>query len=190
MVLDTRTCLLRDQDAIKAYVAELDPREQNQVEYVNTKRKTCQLNWSINFSGLQEHYIYLKEIYNEFYFKMIDLDILLNPDEEGNPENTTRRTPESNYNLDNKDIVRKISQVEEVLDSARDALIYFVTSLPAPEQVFMIQQATIPWLKDLDVIKAYVAEKPIVNAGDKGKEDDTTAVTTGENNMADFKIPE
>ena len=66
IVLDTRTCLLRDQDAIKAYVAELDPREQNQVEYVNTKKKTCQLIWSINFSGLQEHYIYLKEIYNKF----------------------------------------------------------------------------------------------------------------------------
>ena len=109
IVLDTRTCLLRDQDAIKAYVAELDPREQNQVEYVNTKKKTCQLIWSINFSGLQEHYIYLKEIYNEFYLKMIDLDILLNPDEEGKPEYTARRTPESNYNLDNKDIVRKIS---------------------------------------------------------------------------------
>ena len=39
MILDTRTRLLRDQDAIKAYVAALDPREQNQVEYVNTKRK-------------------------------------------------------------------------------------------------------------------------------------------------------
>ena len=120
---------------------------------------------------------------------MIDLDILVNPDQEGNPENTTRRMPESNNNLDDKDIVRKISQVEEVLDSARDSLIYFVMSLPAPEQVFMIQQATIPWLKDLDVIKAYVAEKPIVNAGDQVKDDDTTTITTGEDNMADIEIP-
>ena len=102
-----RTYLLRDQDAIKAYVAALDPREQSQVEYVNTRTKTCQLKWSINFSGLQEHYIYLKEIYNELYFKMIDLDILLNPDKEGNPEYTARRMPESNYNLDNKDIVER-----------------------------------------------------------------------------------
>ena len=127
MVLDTRTCLLRDQDAIKAYIAALDPREQSQEEF-SSKRKACQRIWSINFSGLHEHYIYLKEIYNEFYFKMINLDILLNPDEEGNPEYTARRTPESNYNLDNKDIVRKISQVEEVLDSTRDTLIYFVAS--------------------------------------------------------------
>ena len=29
MVLDTRTCLLRDQDAIKKYVDALDPREQS-----------------------------------------------------------------------------------------------------------------------------------------------------------------
>ena len=160
IVLDARTCLLRDPDAIKAYAAALDPREQSQVEYVNTKRKTCQLNWSINFSGLQEHYIHLKEIYNKFYFKMIDLDILLNPDNEGNPEYTARRTPESNYNLTNKDIVRKISQVEEVLDSTRDALIHFIVSLPAAEQVLMVQQATIPWLKDLDIIKAYVLKNP------------------------------
>ena len=54
----------------------------------------------------------------------------------------------------------------------------------------MSQHSTIPWLKDLAVIKAHVAEKPIINAGDKDKEDDTTAVTTGESNMADFKIPE
>ena len=121
---------------------------------------------------------------------MIDLDILLNPDEEGNPEYTARRTPESNYNLDNKDIVRKISQVEEVLDSTRDALIHFILSLPAAEQVFMVQQATLPCLKKLDVIKAYVAEKPIVNAGDQVKDDDTTTITTGEDNMADIEIPQ
>ena len=90
MVLDTRTHLLRDQDAIKAYVAALDPREQSQVEYVNAKRKTCQH----NFSGLQEHFIDLRKIYSKFNSKMLDLDILLNPDkedlkmpdEEGNPE--------------------------------------------------------------------------------------------------------
>ena len=121
---------------------------------------------------------------------MIDLDILLNPDEEGNPENTTRRTPKSNYHLDNKDIVRKISRVEEVLDSIRDALIHFILSLPAAEQVFMVQQATLPCLKKLDVIKAYVAKKPIFNAGDQVKDNDTTTITTGEDNMADIEIPQ
>ena len=54
----------------------------------------------------------------------------------------------------------------------------------------MVQQATLPCLKKLDVIKAYVAEKPIVNAGDQVKEDDTTIITTGEDNMAAIEIPQ
>ena len=79
---------------------------------------------------------------------MIDFDIILNPDDkEGNPDPTARRMPESNYNLDNKDIVRKNSQVEEVLDSTRDALIHFIVSLPAAEQVFMVQQIYLSCLK-------------------------------------------
>ena len=111
LVLDMRTYLLRDQDAIKAYVAALDPREQSQVEYVNAKRKTCQH----NFSGLQEHLIDLRKIYSNFDSKWLNFNILLNPDkedlkmpdEEGNPEYTAIRMPESNYYLDSKDIVRE-----------------------------------------------------------------------------------
>ena len=127
MVLDTRICLLRDQDAIKAYIAALDPREQSQEEF-SSKRKTREHIWSINFSELQEHFIDLMKIYS----KILDLDILLNSDnKEGNPDPTARRTPQSNYNLDNKDIVRKNSQVEEILGSTQEALIHFVVSLPA-----------------------------------------------------------
>ena len=89
---------------------------------------------------------------------MLDLDILLNPDdEEGNPDPKARRKPKSNYHLDNKDIVRKNSHVEEVLGSIQEALTHFVMSLPAPEQVFMVQLATLPFLKDLDIIKAWAA---------------------------------
>ena len=122
---------------------------------------------------------------------MLDLDILLNPDDkEGNPDPKARKKPKSNYNLYNKDNVRKNFHVEEVLGSTQEALIHFVASLPVPEQIFMIQQSTISWLKDLDIIKAHVAGKPIVNAGDKGKEDDTTTVAPGENNMADIEIPQ
>ena len=51
IVLDTRTCLLRDQDAIKSYIAALDPREQSQEEF-SSKIKAYQRIWSINFSGL------------------------------------------------------------------------------------------------------------------------------------------
>ena len=49
---------------------------------------------------------------------MLDLDILLNPDdEEGNPDPNARREPESIYSLDNKDIVRKNSELEELYRS-------------------------------------------------------------------------
>ena len=64
-VLDMRTYLLRDQHDLKANVAALDPRRQSQEEYVR-KRKSYQHHWSVNFCGLQEDYIYLKEIYSEF----------------------------------------------------------------------------------------------------------------------------
>ena len=62
--------------------------------------------------------------------------------------------------------------------------------LKAAEQVSIVHEATLPWLKDLDVIKAYVAEKPIVNVGDQVKEDDMTTITTGGDNMAYIEIPQ
>ena len=94
-VLEMKTWLLKDQDDLKANIAALDPRKQSQEEYFR-KRNSYQHQWSINFCGLQEEYIYLKEIYSEFNSKMLDLDILLNPDdEEGNPDPNARREPES-----------------------------------------------------------------------------------------------
>ena len=158
-VLEMKTWLLKDQDDLKAKVAALDPRGLSQEKYLR-KRNSYLHQWSINFFGLQEEYIYLKEIYSEFNSKMLDLDILLNPDdEEGNPDPNARREPEPICSLDNKDIVRKNSQLEELHRSIQEALTYFVISLSAPEQVFMSQHSTIPWLKDLEVIKAQVAKK-------------------------------
>ena len=65
--------------------------------------------------------------------------------------------PQSKYNPDNEHIVRKTSLLEEVLISTRDALAHFMVSLPAPEKIYMVQEARIPLLKNLDAIKAYVA---------------------------------
>ena len=72
LVLDTRILLLQDLDAIKAYVAALDIKNAGeQEEQVNKfKRKICQLIWSINFSGLQDQYICLKEIHSSFNSKV------------------------------------------------------------------------------------------------------------------------
>ena len=59
---------------------------------------------------------------------------------------------ESRYNPDNEDLARKTSQLEEVLISARDVLLQFVVSLPAPKQVLMAQAAILPFLKNIDVL--------------------------------------
>ena len=143
-VLEMKTWLLRDQDYLKANVAALDPGRLSQEEYFR-KRNSYQHQWSINFCGLQEEYIYLKEIYSEFNSKMLDLDILLNPDDkEGNPDPNARREPKSIHSLDNKDIVRKNSQLEELHRSIQEALTHIVVSLSAPEQEFMSQHSTIP----------------------------------------------
>lgn len=92
LILEIRILLLKDLDAMKAYVAALDIKNAGeQKEQVNKlKRKPCQLLWSINFSGLQDQYIYLKEIYPMFNSKMMDLIRLLKTDEEGNPKYPAR----------------------------------------------------------------------------------------------------
>ena len=79
-----------------------------------------------------------------FNSKMKDLIMLLDTDEEGNPKYLASRTPKSKYNPDNQDIVRKASQIEEVFSSTRATLAHFIVSLPAPEQVFMVQEAGVP----------------------------------------------
>ena len=56
------------------------------------------------------------------------------------------------------------SQIEEVLNSTRATLAHFIVSLPAPEQVFMVQEAILSFLKDLHAIKA---AQSIPKAGDQ-----------------------
>ena len=74
LILDTRILLLKDLDAIKAYVAALDienaGKQEEQVN--NQRRKSCQLIWRINFSRLEDEYICLKEIHSMFNSKVKD----------------------------------------------------------------------------------------------------------------------
>ena len=63
-------------------------------------------------------------------------------------------------------------------------------SLPAPEQVFMDQEATLSCFKNLDGLQAYVAEKSVTNAINQVKEDGMTITSTGEDNMAAVEIPQ
>ena len=68
--------------------------------------------------------------------------------------------------------------------SIRDALAHFIISLPAHEQIYMVHEAMLPLLKNLDTIKAYIAAKTIGNARDQDKEEDKNFVVNRENNGA------
>ena len=96
--------------------------------------------------------------------------------------------PESRYNPDNEDLARKTSQMKEVLISARDVLLQFVVSLPAPEQVLLAQAAILPFLKDLNDIKAHFTGEVIGNAGEE--EDNANTVINGDDNRANGEVPE
>ena len=87
--------------------------------------------------------------------------------------------PESRYNPDNQDLARKTSQLEEILTSTRDALANFVISLPAHEQIYIVQEAILPFHKNLDAIKAYCARNPIGNVDDQEWEDDENTIVNG-----------
>ena len=108
----------------------------------------------------------------------------LDSDKEGDPKYPVRGMPESRYNPGNEDIARKTYLIKEVLTSTRDALVCFIVSLPALEQVYIAQKAVIPFLKNIDTIKAYLAA-----AGNK-EEFDTNTVVNGEDNGASQEIPQ
>ena len=139
---------------------------------------------------MKEGYSHLKEVHSRFISKVDDWTELLETNEDCEPVYPLRDMPESKYNPDNEDLSRKTSQMEEVLISARDMLAQFIVSLPAPEQIYMVQEAMLPFLKNLDTIKAHFVAKSIGNAGDQEEEDDTNTVINGGDNGADEEVPQ
>merc|ERR1712082_203533 len=79
----------------------------------------------------------------------------------------------SRYNPDNQDLARKTSDLEDILTSARDALANFITSLPAQEQIYIVQEAILPFHKNLEAIKAYCAAQSIGNGQDTENDENT-----------------
>ena len=135
-----------------------------------------------NFSDLEEEYIRLKEVHSRFPSKVNNWSDLLDTDKEGDPIYPERGMPESRYNPDNEDIARKASLIE-VLKYTKDALAHFIISLPADEQINIVQETMLPLLKNLDA-------QSICNAGDQDDEDDMNTVVNGEDNGAGEEIPQ
>ena len=82
--------------------------------------------------------------------------------------------PESRCNPNNKDLARKISEMEEVINATRDVLINIMISLLAPKQVLLSQEAILIFLKNDDVIKSHLSAKATDNTRDKDEADKET----------------
>merc|ERR1712082_131742 len=83
----------------------------------------------------------------------------------------------SRYNPDNHDLARRTSDIKDILTSARKAVANFITSLPAHEQRYIVQEAILPFHKNLEAIKAYCDAQVIDNGQDT---EDTNANDLGE----------
>ena len=141
------------------------------------RRRARQTILRINFSQLEEGYARVKEIHDRFTSKREDWIELLGTNEDGEPTYPQRGMPESRYNPDNQDLARKTSDLEDILTSARNALANFITSLPAHEQIYIVQEAILPFHKNLEAIKAYCDAQAINNGQDT---EDTNANGLGE----------
>ena len=143
------------------------------------RRKARQTILRITFSQLEEGYVCVKGLHDRFTSRIDDWIELLETNEDGDPTYPQRGMPKSRYCPDNQDLARKTSQLEEILTSTKDALANFDISLPAHEQIYIVQEAILPFLKNLDAIKAYCARNPIGNVDDQEQEDDKNTVVNG-----------
>ena len=143
------------------------------------RRRARQTILRINFSQLEEGYARVKEIHDRFTSRIEDWIKLLGTNEDGEPTYPQRGMPESRYNPDNQDLARKTSQLEETLTSARDALANFITSLPAHEQIYIVQEAILPFHKNLEAIKAYCAAQSVCNGQDTENDKNTNTNDLG-----------
>ena len=138
-------------------VWELADLERDRDKEVNKlKRRLCQPISRHNYNEVENSYSWVKELHSAFYAKVEDWTELLEEDENGDPIYPERGMPESRYAPDNKDLKRKTTILEEILDHTADALIEFMVSLPAPLQVLLAEEASLPFLKNLDVIKKHL----------------------------------
>merc|ERR1711989_15414 len=173
---------MEDLEAIKEQrtdvIRELADLERERDKKANKfRRRAHQTILRINFSQLEEGYTRVKEIHDRFTSKREDWIELRGTNEDGEPTYPQRGMPESRYNPDNQDVARKTSDLEDILTSAKNALANFITSLPAHKQIYIVQEAILPFHKNLEAIKAYCDAQAIDNGQDT---EDTNANDLGE----------
>ena len=80
--------------------------------------------------------------------------------------------PESRYALEGEDLTIKTSIIEEILTLTRDVLITFMASLSHAEQIILSEEASVPFLKNVAVIKALLAAKAGGDTRDNDNKED------------------
>ena len=162
-----------------------DLERERDMEATKLRRKVRQAILRINFSQIEEDYIRVKGLHDRFTSRIDDWIELLEVNDDGEPTFPDRGMPGARYNPDNQELAMKDSQLEEIFTSARDALSNFVISLPAHEQPYIVQESILPFLKNLEAIKAYCDRNPNSNSDDQEEEDDTNTIINGDNNAAE-----
>ena len=175
---------MADQGAMEEQRMEIirelaDLERERDKEANKLRRKARQTILRINFSQLEEGYVRVKGLHDRFTSRIDDWIELLETNEDGEPTYPQRGMPESRYNPDNQDLARKTSDLEDILTSARDALANFITSLLAHEQIYIVQEAILPFHKNLDAIKAYCAAQSTGNVDGQDRENDENTDANG-----------
>ena len=173
---------MQDLEAIEehrlAVIQELGDLEREREREANRlRRRARQTILRINFSQLEEGYARVKEIHDRFTSKREDWIKLLGTNKDGEPTFPQSGMPESRYNPENQDLARRTSAIEDILTSARQALANFIISLPAHKQRYIVQEAILPFHKNLEDIKAYCDAQVIDNGQNM---EDTDANGLGE----------
>ena len=168
----------------------IDLERERDKEASRLRRKVCQAILRINFSQIEEGYIRVKGLHDRFTSRIDDWIELLEVNDDGEPTFPERGNPGARYNPDNQELAMKDSQLEDIFTSARDALSNFVISLPAHEQPLIVQEFTLPFLKNLEAIRSYCVRNPTGNPEGQEEEDDTETVVNGSNNNAAEENPE
>ena len=166
-----------------------DLQRERDKEVTKLKRRIRQTITLFNFNELENIYIHIRDISSRFNAKIDDWTELLDENEEGEPIYPERGMPETRYTPGNEDLNRKTNVMKEVLTLTRDALIKFMVSLPAPKQLLLAEEASLPFLKNIDIIKKHTAAKATGANEEQGEEDDTNTVINDDDSGNDNEVP-
>ena len=174
----------REEQSMEIIQELIDLERERDKEASRLRRKVCQAILRINFSQIEEGYIRVKGLHDRFTTRIDDWIEILEVNEDGDPIFPAIGNPGARYNPGNQELSMKDSQLEDIFTSARDALSNFVISLPAHEQPLIVQEFTLPFLKNLEAIRSYCVRNPTGNPEGQEEEDDTETIVNGSNNAA------